>query len=387
MGDGTIGERNTAYMKKLTGQVLLVGTPSELADLRYASGFSAVDPVVYLHAPRHRLLVVPAMEVGRARREAHRGVKVFTPASLGLSRKEQRRLSSWALAALRRARIRRVIVSRFFPLGVADRLRRAGIRVVVADGALFPGREVKTPAELRSIREAQVAAVAAMRRAVSVIRAAKVDAAGRLVHRGRVLTSEAVRCEIEHVLVDHACIARETIVACGRAAADPHARGAGPLKAGEPIVIDIFPQHKEHGYWGDLTRTVVKGRASEPVRRMYNAVRAAQKAALAALRAGTTGQMVDTAVRKVFEERGFVTGVSRGIPEGFTHSTGHGVGLDIHESPSLSPMGGRLRAGQVVTVEPGLYYKGFGGIRIEDTVVVTQRGWKPLAKCAGRLEV
>ena len=374
-------------MKKLTGQILLVGTPSELADLRYASGFSAVDPVVYLHAPRHGCLVVPAMEVGRAQREAHRGVKVVTPAGLGLSRKEQRRLSSWALGALRRARIRRVIVSRFFPLGVADRLRRAGIRVAVADGALFPGREVKTRAELRSIREAQVAAVAAMSRAVGVIRAAKVDAAGRLVHRGRVLTSEAVRCEIEHVLVDHACIARETIVACGRAAADPHARGTGPLKAGEPIVIDIFPQHKEPGYWGDLTRTVVKGRASEPVRRMYNAVRAAQKAALAALRAGTTGQVVDAAVRNVFEKRGFVTGVSRGVPEGFTHSTGHGVGLDIHESPSLSPMGGKLRAGQVVTVEPGLYYKRFGGIRVEDTVVVTTRGWKPLAKCAGRLEV
>ena len=374
-------------MKKLTAPILLVGTPSELADLRYASGFSAVDPVVYLHAPRKRCLVVPTMELGRARREAHRGVAVCTPASLGLTHKDQRRISSWALGALRAARIRHVMVSRFFPLGVAERLRRNGIHLEVADVMLFPQREVKSAAEIRWIRESQVAAVAAMQSAVAMIRAARVNRAGHLVHRGSVLTSESVRCAIEHVLVDHNCIARETIVSCGRDAAEPHARGSGPLKAGVPIVIDIFPQHKEHGYWGDLTRTVVKGRADEQLKRMYRAVFAAQRAALDELRAGVTGKTVDGKVRDVFEKRGFVTAVSGGVAEGFTHSTGHGVGLDIHEFPSLSPMGGRLRAGHVVTVEPGLYYRRFGGVRIEDTVVVTARGWKPLAKCACRLEV
>ena len=376
-----------AYMKKLTVPILLVGTPSELADLRYASGFSAVDPVVFLAARRKSFLVVPTMELGRARREAHRGVSVCTPSNLGLARKEQRRISSWALGALRTARVRRVTVSRFFPLGIADRLRRCGIRIDVAEGMLFPGREVKTPAEIRRLQESQRAAVAAMQRAVAMIRQAKVNRAGHLVHGGRVLTSESVRCVIEHVLVDHNCIARETIVACGRDAADPHARGCGPLRAGVPIVIDIFPQHKEHGYWGDLTRTIVKGRADERLRKIYRAVFAAQRAALDLLRAGVTGKTVDAAVRAVFEKRGFGTAISGGMAEGFTHSTGHGVGLDIHEFPSLSPMGGRLKEGQVVTVEPGLYYRRAGGVRIEDTVVVTRRGWKLLAKCATCFEV
>ncbi len=374
-------------MKKLTTPILLVGTSADNKDLRYASGFGAVDPVVYLRNGKEGFLVVPTMELGRARREAARGVHALTPLDLNLSKNERRRISSWAIALLRSRRIRRVAVSPSFPLGIALRLRRAGIRLTVARSAVFPEREIKSARETARIREVQEAAAAAMRCAIRKISEARVNRDGYLMERGRRMTCEAVRRAIDLKLVERDCVARDTIVACGRTSADPHARGDGFLKAGEPIVMDIFPQHKAHGYWGDITRTVVKGKASAELRRMYSAVRAAQKAALRMVRHGAPVTRVHGAVQRVFEDRGFPTEVRNGRAEGFTHSTGHGVGLEIHEAPSLSHGPGRLKAGNVVTVEPGLYYRRIGGVRIEDTVLVTRTGFKHLAKVPYRLEV
>lgn len=374
-------------MKKLTAPVLLVGTALENADLRYASGFGAVDPVVHLRDGKKNFLVVPLMELGRARRESKRGVCVLTPSDFELKKKERRRISSWMLALLRDRRIRRVAVSPSFPVGIADRLRRAGIRLVVVKRAAFPEREVKSAREVAQIRETQRAAAAAMRVAIHKISKARVDRRGFLVERGRKLTAADVRRAIDLTLTEMECVARDTIVACGKTSADPHARGEGPLRAGEPIVIDIFPQHKNHGYWGDITRTVVKGKASPALRRMYNAVNAAQKAALRRVKEGMHARSVHDVVHQLFAARGYRTEVRNGRAEGFTHSTGHGVGLEIHEGPSLGPGPGRLKAGNVVTVEPGLYYGKIGGVRIEDTVVVTRNGFKHLANVPCRLEV
>jgi Xaa-Pro aminopeptidase len=374
-------------MKKLTAPILLVGAAVESADLRYASGFAAVDPVVHLRDGKKNFLIVPMMELGRARREAKQGVCVLTPAELCLKKTERRRISSWMLALLHDRRIRRVVVPPSFPIGIALRLRRAGIRLVVAKRAAFPEREVKSEREVACIRESQTAAAAAMRFAIQTISKARVNRAGFLVDRGHRLTAEEVRRAIDLKLTELNCVARDTIVACGKISADPHARGEGPMRAGEPIVIDIFPQHKVHGYWGDITRTIVKGKASAELRRMYNAVKAAQKAALGTVKAGARAKRIHGAVHRLFVARGFRTEIKNGHAEGFTHSTGHGVGLEIHESPSLSPGPGRLKAGNVVTVEPGLYYRKLGGVRIEDTVLVTRTGFKHLAKVPRRLEV
>lgn len=374
-------------MKKLTAPVLLVGTALENADLRYASGFDAVDPVVHLREGKKDFLIVPMMELGRARREAKRGVRVLTPSDLRVKKKERRRISSWMIALLRERRLRRVMVSPSFPIGIAQRLHRAGIRLVVAKRAAFPEREVKSAREVECIREAQMAAAAAMRFAIQKISRSRIDHAGFLVEHGRVLTSEDVRRAIDLKLTELDCVARDTIVACGELSADPHARGDGPMRAGEPIVIDIFPQHKIHGYWGDITRTIVRGKAPVELRRMYNAVNAAQKAALHSVKQGAQTGKIHEVVHRLFVARGFRTEVQNGHAEGFTHSTGHGVGLEIHESPSLSPGPSRLKAGNVVTVEPGLYYRKIGGVRIEDTVVVTKTGFKHLAKAPCRLEV
>jgi len=366
--------------------LVLVGDASSCVDIEYASGFRPVDPVVLMVRGREKILVVPAMEAGRALAEA-RGCRVETPATLDLSSEKRRRLSEWVAALLRKEGISTIAVPASFPHGVAVRLQQSDVRVSVVERPLFPERSVKKPREVENIRAAQQAAVIAMRAAMRRLAESDIDGSGFLVWKKRRVTADDIRRMINTTLVEHDCFARDIIVAPGLQAADPHAKGYGPLKAGEPVVIDIFPQSLETGYWGDLTRTVVRGEPSAPVRAMYQAVRSAQEAALSMLRAGTRGEAVHRAVEAEFSRRGFRTEPGRSGGAGFIHSTGHGVGLAIHEAPVLGPGGERLRSGNVVTVEPGLYYPGIGGVRIEDTVLVTDRGWSYLAPCEKRLEV
>lgn len=373
-------------MEKLTEPQLMLGSPNVYADILHVTGFKASDPVVVLRTRESTFLAVSRMELGRAR-AVNPALNVKSPEDLGLAPRQRRRLAAWALALVRQAGVRRVAVPSVFPLGPARRLERAGVRLRVVQGPFIAEREIKTAKELAHLRVTQQAAVAAMRAAFQAIRDARVARGGELRLAGRVLTSESLRRTINRVLLDLDCAGGEPIVACGADGADPHCIGHGPLRAGQPTVIDIFPQHLETGYWGDITRTVVKGRPSPTVARMYRAVLAAQTRGLALVRAGRSAAGVHRAVARIMEQHGFRNAMSGGLPEGFIHGTGHGVGLEIHEGPSLSGAGGRLKAGQVVTVEPGLYYREHGGLRIEDTVVVTRGGCEVLAACPKTLAI
>ncbi len=367
--------------KKLTRPILLIEGGTRDADLRYASGFTAPDPVVLLVDGRRKYLVVSLLEFGRAKATAD-VTDLFTPQQLGLQGADRGRLSAWALALLKHQRRRSVLVDASFPLGVAKQLQAKGIRLTVSEAALFPKRRRKSSEEIRMITTAQRAAVQAMKAAVQTITNAAVDARGYLLKNdGRRLRSEDVRRVIDRALLDHDCMAQDTIVAGGAQGAEPHERGHGPLRAGQPIVIDIFPRHKITGYWGDISRTVVKGDPKPEVARMMRAVRAAQKAALSVIRSGVTVKRVHETAQRVLREHDFETTVKNGWGEGFIHSTGHGIGLEIHEAPSVNLTDTRLLAGDVITVEPGLYYKKWGGVRFEDTVVVTRDGCRILARC------
>lgn len=372
--------------KASTGPLLIVGHGGDCSDMRYGCGFTPVDPVVLLDEGRSQYLVVPLLEVGRARQEAPRA-RVVTPADLNIPAEQQRSLSAWTEGLLKVTGHRRVRVGPFFPASVWQHLQKKGVRVEVIEGALYPERACKTAQEVERILEVQRAAVAATRAAVDEIRRARVDGRGFLIRHGKKLTAEAVKVVIELELMKRQCQSRDTIVACGRLAADPHDRGHGPLRAGQTIVLDIFPQHKGHGYWGDITRTVVKGPARPELIKMYKAVWSAQRDALRAVKAGARADRIHDAVKASFERAGFVTGTRDGLPVGFFHGTGHGVGLEIHEAPSLSIRPVRLRVGHVVTVEPGLYYPELGGVRIEDTVAVTRTGAHMLCPCEKVFEV
>ena len=349
--------------------------------LRYVTPCGTHDPIVCMQWGRRRWLIVSTMEKNRALR-ADPAARVMTPDMVQGKREKKRNVSGWALGLLRKLRVRSVTVAADFPIGVARELEQGGIRVGVARGGLFPRRAIKTARELRSIAEAQRAAVAGVKTAVVLLRAARIGRGGILHHGGKPLTAEHVRRAIHRTLLDHDCFGTDTIVAGGAQGADPHCAGAGPLRAGQPIVLDIFPRSFTTGYWGDITRTVIKGATPSEWRRMLAGVRAAQAKALACLRPGARCGDVHAAAAAELERRGYKFRIIRGRPAGFIHGTGHGVGLEIHEAPYLGHgQAVRLKPGNVVTVEPGLYYPGRGGVRIEDLVVVTRRGWRCLATC------
>ncbi len=234
---------------------------------------------------------------------------------------------------------------------------------------------------------------------ISLIRASRIGRDGRLMLGSSPLTSERVRTEIDVAMIRLGGIGAHTIVAGGEQACDPHERGSGTLHAHKAIILDVFPRDERSGYYGDMTRTVVRGKAGEALQQQFEAVRDAQRAALRTIRAGVDGRTVHRAVQQVFETRGFHTGTAPVHPksknrnppsarqQGFFHGTGHGLGLQVHEAPRMGAVPCRLRAGHVVTVEPGLYYHGVGGIRIEDVVLVTTGGCRVLSRFPVALEI
>src|SRR5437868_3205991 len=218
-----------------------------------------------------------------------------------------------------------------------------------------------------------------MAEAIQVLRSARIGRDRTLLYHNVPLTSEKLRAVIDTTILQACGTAAHTIVAGGRQGCDPHEKGHGPLRAHEPIILDIYPRSQTTGYFGDITRTVVRGRASESLRRLYDTVIQGQALAFKKMRAGTKTQEVHQAVNALFEREGFRTKRRNGRMEGFFHGTGHGLGLEIHEAPRVSKNSiGQLKPGHVVTIEPGLYYSEIGGVRLEDVALVTKNGARNL---------
>ena len=361
-------------MKKLTASFLITGTASNSPDIRYATGFVAPDSVVAICQPNKTVLVVSAMEYGRALKQSKDCI-VESPDTLGLTAEQQRSVAEWTLAALAKHGISTVDVDATFPLGLARTLEASGISLMISGTSfLKQARQVKTEEEIRHIARAQKAARAAMRAVGKAIAEAEPGRGGVLRWQGKTLTSEIARKIVRGVVLEFNCIDEDTIIAGGVQAADPHEGGSGPLRTGEWIVCDIFPRSLDSGYWGDMTRTFMNGKPSGEQKRLYDAVKSAHDKAMAMLIPGVLGSAVHAKAAASLAESGFSTFTKNGVPHGFIHSTGHGVGLEIHEEPRLSPSGGTLLENMVVTVEPGLYYPDLGGVRIEDLVVIRKTG-------------
>ncbi|ELZ00089.1 M24 family metallopeptidase [Natrialba asiatica] len=361
----------------------LIDADGSNSDQRYVSGFTAPDPYQTLVARDGVHLLVSGLEFGRAQSDsAADSVSRLSAYDYHERRAEHGRNEGMirTLAAfLSDHNVDTVAVPQEFPTGTADGLREQGVTVTAeTEGVVQKIRATKTPWEVNQIRATQRANEAAMAAAETLVASADVED-GVLVRDGTPLTSERVKEEIEITLLRHGCGLDETIVACGADAADPHNRGSGHLAAGEFIVIDIFPQDKETGYAGDMTRTFARGDPGEEARRRYAVTEAAYEAGLEAVEAGVTGAAVHDAVCDVIEDAGYET--LRSDPDadtGFIHSTGHGVGLDVHEEPRVSPSGGELEPGHVISIEPGIYDPAVGGVRIEDLIVVTEDGYENL---------
>ncbi|HEV3234174.1 MAG TPA: Xaa-Pro peptidase family protein [Candidatus Dormibacteraeota bacterium] len=368
----------------MTEAILLFGD-SRNPTLSWRTGFIAPDPVVYIEVDGKGTLLVSAMELGRARKEASAGaIRSYDEFSFSARYREGGERHAYAgmvLALLAEAGVDRVRVQPDFPVALA-RAIEAGDVVVDADQPLFESeRRRKRPDELDAIQASQAAAQAGLTVARELLRDAEVRE-GKLYHGGEPLTSAAVKSVIEVELLRLGCDTPEgTIVAGGPDAADPHVDDSGHLNAGEAVIVDIFPQGKKSRYFGDITRTFVPGEPREDWLRMYDAVHAARAAALEQLRAGVSGREAHLAVCRTLYEAGFSTLVEgfqrEGVPT-MIHGTGHGVGLEIHEAPRVSDVDIELQEGDVVTIEPGLYSPEIGGVRLEDIVVVTKDDYRSL---------
>jgi Xaa-Pro aminopeptidase len=368
---------------------LIIAASEVDSDLFYATRFLAPDPFVFLWHGAEKILLMSDLEVDRTRAQAAVDLvlsfRVYEERARARG-SERPSLVETLHELLAERGVRSVLVPGSFPLEHGDDLRERGITVQWKRAPFFEERLVKRPDEVDAITAALRRTEAALERAIAAIRQADVRE-GILWWQGERLTSERVKGLITMTLLEAGLIAERTIVACGAQGCDPHNQGSGPLRAGQPIIIDVFPRDTESRYFADITRTVVKGAASETLRRMYRAVLAGQECAFAEIRAGAAGDTIHSHVQEALQACGFETGERDGHMQGFFHGTGHGLGLDIHELPRIAKMPTTLQSGNVVTVEPGLYYREEGGIRIEDVVVVTETGCRNLTRYPKCLEV
>jgi Xaa-Pro aminopeptidase len=362
--------------------LLVIGAPQHDATVYHLSGFLAPDPVICLWIAGKKYLAVSALEYGRAEKEAPVD-ELISFDELDLTRLARELKSGARAFAAAAANLLQKLGAEGSPITVppqfgvayADELRARGFKIEPNGKLLADLRRVKTQEEISHIEEAQRALEEACAHAVGILEEAGISGDGTLHWRGETLTSEILRAEIDVELLRRGCAADEgTIAAGGAQAADPHERGSGPLKAGETIIVD---------YYADMTRTFVKGEPDDELQNMYDAVLEAQETALSMIRAGVNGRDVHDKVSDILHEKGYKTGKDDQKPnepltQGFFHGTGHGVGLEVHEAPRISTVDEELRAGDVVTVEPGLYEPGLGGVRIEDLVVVTEDGCRNL---------
>jgi len=292
-----------------------------------------------------------------------------------------------AVRAVRSWGIRSAVVPADLPVAVADRLRDAGVRIDVDARAVEERRRVKSSAELGGIRRAQRAAEVGMAAAETLIRgAARED--GRLIHDGETLTAETVRSAIRAACATAGAPAPPDIIVVSVLSGGGHDPGSGPLPADLPIVVDLWPRDEESGCWADMTRTFVAGDVTDEVAALGDVVREALEAARSVARPGIGGRALYDVAAEIVEGAGYPTQRTRApgqrLTRGFYFSLGHGVGLEVHEPPSLGLAGGEtLVAGDVVAIEPGIEgLERIGGVRLEDLLLITDDGCETLTRYA-----
>ncbi|WP_340819729.1 Xaa-Pro peptidase family protein [Methanolobus sp. WCC4] len=388
MTSSTVPIDISAELESHRSDVYLMVGNSNNADIFYATHFSASDRFAYFQTKNgNETLLISDMERGRAELES-RVSDIRTLQDLGYrSKVNERKDPTLAYCdciaeVLQKEGARRVAVPRDFPYYIAQTLKEEGFSIEAIKSPFLQLRSKKAPSEAEVVKKVQNACNTAMEAAVEMIRKSE-DVEGILNYRGFVLTSEMIRKEIDLTLLEHGCESDSTIVAGGTGSANPHWEGQGPLKANEPVVIDIFPRSKKERYFADMTRTVIKGDPSEKLADMYEAVLEAQIAGIEMVKPGVKCSDIHNKVCDVFKEKGYDT-TREGSTVGFIHSTGHGVGLEIHELPFVGNSDVELEEGNIITIEPGLYYPDVGGIRLEDLILVTSDGHENLTEMEKR---
>jgi len=370
----------------MSADTLLMFADSERdPNMLYSVGMFLPDPFIYLRLQGKCHIVMSDLEIDRARVQAKQ-CRVISLSRCQKILRRQRiqkpRTARIIRLLLQSRRIKTVLVPENFPLGLAHELGRLKIRVRVKKGPFFPERACKSAEEVKKISAALMMAEVGLAEAIQALKNSKIGRNRRLMYHGVPLTSEKLRGIIDTAVLQAGGLAAHTIVAGGKQGCDPHEAGHGVLRANEPIILDVFPRSQKTGYFGDITRTVLKGRASEAFRKVYHTVARAQEIAFEQLRPKASARNVHEKVQQFFLQQGYKTGKKHGRMQGFFHGAGHGLGLEVHEAPRLGLTStDTLRAGHVVTVEPGLYYMDLGGgVRLEDVALITGNGPRNLTR-------
>ena len=364
-------------------------------DLFVATGITIGDPFAYVETDGKRIIVTSELEADVARRTST-ATEVWTGSEFGSRELVKGGMSYHEVEleivrrALERLSVTDVVVPPSFPVELADYLRGRGVSVSVDRSGYELRRRVKDDRALDGIRLAQRATEAAFARVVEVLGASSPGGQG-LLFEGETLTAAWMTDEIERVLREHGAEGERPLVGNGPTGANVHERGTGPIQPGESIIVDIFPRHLKSRYHSDMTRTFCFGDAPEQLREMHAVVYDALRVSEERIAAGVNGKVVWEAACDVIEAGGYRT--TRGLGEGetldedFFHGLGHGVGVEVHEAPNLGLSGDDLLPGDIVTIEPGVYRKGFGGVRLEDIAVVRDGGCEVLTNFPYTLEV
>lgn len=370
--------------------ILLVASSEYDANMYYATRFFAPDTFIYLETNQERLIVIGNLELERARATAKVDRVLPLVHYWKLAQEKHQKIPGTEEVVdvlLRDFGIQKVIVPPNFNVKFADGIRKYGYEVEVKLEPFFERRLRKEPDEVEAIRETIRYTEAAIHEGLELIRRAKVSASGQLMFGDQPLTAEMVRRQIHSVLAEYDLFATHTVVSCGPQTALPHEEGSGPLYEGQPIIIDCAPRSRKNGYYCDITRTIVRGAVPDPLQRQYETVLEAQEYCYSLLKPGANGKEVHAAVARFFESRGYKTHVLDGKPQGFFHATGHGIGVEAHERPRLALRDEFLEVGNVLAIEPGLYYADVGGCRVEDDVLLTEEGPQELTSLDKKLQL
>lgn len=372
---------------------LIIADSERDANMLYATGFSVPDPFIFFNTSKGSAVVMSDLEYGRALKQA-KVDKVHSLSRLKSKTKKQGKtktpshdLIDILSCYFKKEGVASILVPENFPIRFADSLRKKRFKLHYKEDPFFEERAAKKKWEVESIKKAIRVTEKGFAAALKILQDSSIGDDRKLYYHGKILKAEDIRGEINSTITAMGFSISHTIVSHGNQTCDPHNEGSGPLRADQTIIMDIFPRSDKTGYYADFTRTVVKGKATDQVRKAYRMVREAQTIAFDMIADGVDGKDVHLAIIDHFRKNGFPNKERKGVKEGFIHGTGHGLGLALHEYPRINGNSCVLKTGNVVTVEPGLYYRGMGGIRLEDVVVVTKNGCKNLTRFPKVLEI
>ena len=369
-------------------EVLIYSDSIRSADMRHAVPLAVPDPFLYAEQNGTRHVFANSMEGGRLNAlglfdvHLHEEFGVDELVASGIDSNELK--AQLALRGVGSLGLKRATVPETFPVWLADRLRAAGVELEVDQGLFDDRRRVKTEAQIAGMRRAQTAAEAAMDTCRELLRRSEISGEALLLD-GEPLTVERVKAAMNATFAAHDTTADEYIVGPGAQGAVGHDMGSGPINAGVPIVVDIWPRDNASAVYTDMTRTFVVGDVADDVREWHRLCKEALDRALSEIRPGAEARAIFDGTCEIFEAAGETTPRTKKAGEaqvdGFFHGLGHGVGLEVHEEPGMGRLADKqLVAGDVVTVEPGLYRSGYGGVRLEDIVLVTDDGCENLTR-------